>query len=103
MKKNCNFSKYTIASQKLETTKVAWRNGINRQFAHLYWFKKKNNSLRNGFAQCYMTIKDQLLRKENKESLGFFFFKIEYSRLINCLGGMCQTCQGIIVYGMFGI
>jgi hypothetical protein len=75
MKKKCSFSKYTIASQKLETTKVAWRDGINRQFGHVYWFQKKTNSLHNGFAQCYMTIKDQLLRKENKESLGIFFFQ----------------------------
>jgi len=42
--------------------------------------------------------KDQLLKKENKEFLGVFFFKIEYSKLINCLGGMCQTCQGTLVY-----
>jgi hypothetical protein len=47
--------------------------------------------------------KDQLLRKENKKSLGVFFFKIEYLKLIICLGCMCQTCQGTIVYGMFGI
>jgi hypothetical protein len=87
----------------LETTKAAWRNGIDRQFGHLYWFQKKNNSLHSGFAQCYMTIKDQLLRKKNKESLGFIFFEIESSKLVNCLGGMCQTYQGIIVYGMFGI
>jgi hypothetical protein len=33
--------------------------------------------------------KDQLLRKENKESLGRFFFEIEYSKLINFLGDMC--------------
>jgi hypothetical protein len=31
------------------------------------------------------------------------FSKIEYSKLINCLGGMCQSCQGIIIYGMFGM
>jgi hypothetical protein len=37
-------------------------------------------------------------------SLGsILFFKIEYSKLINCLGGMCQSCQGIIIYGMFGM
>jgi hypothetical protein len=33
----------------------------------------------------------------------YLFFEIEYSKLINCLGGMCQTCQGITIYGMFGI
>jgi hypothetical protein len=29
--------------------------------------------------------------------------EIEYSKLINCLGGMCQTCQGTTIYGMFRI
>jgi hypothetical protein len=29
--------------------------------------------------------------------------KAEYTKLINSLGGMCQTCQGTTTYGMFGI
>jgi len=33
----------------------------------------------------------------------YLFFEIEYSKLINCLGGMCQTCQGITIYGMLGM
>jgi ferredoxin len=48
-------------------------------------------------------FKDQFFHKENKESLRIFFLEIEYSKLINCSGGMCQTCQGTTVYGMFGI
>ncbi len=43
--------------------------------------------------------KGQLLRKETKESLGVF----DFSKLINCLGSMCQTCQGTTIYEMFGI
>jgi ferredoxin len=35
--------------------------------------------------------------------MNILFFKIVYSKLINCLGNMCQTCQGTIVYGMLGI
>jgi hypothetical protein len=30
-------------------------------------------------------------------------FKFEYSKIINCLGGICRTCQGTTIYGMFGI
>jgi ferredoxin len=46
--------------------------------------------------------KDQLLRKENKEFLGIFYFP-KLNIQINCLGGMCQTCQCTTIYGMFGI
>jgi hypothetical protein len=35
--------------------------------------------------------------------MNILFSKIEYSKLINCLGGMCKTSQGITIYGMFGI
>jgi hypothetical protein len=31
------------------------------------------------------------------------FSEIECSKLINYLGGMCQTCQCTTIYGMFGI
>jgi hypothetical protein len=38
--------------------------------------------------------KDQVLRKENKKSLGvFYFFKIEWSNLINCLGSMFKPAE----------
>jgi hypothetical protein len=38
-----------------------------------------------------------------KNLMIILFFKIEYSKLINFLGGICRTCQGTTIYGMFGI
>jgi len=62
------------------------------------WFET-SSSLRNGSAQCYMNMiilysKGQLLKKENKKSLGVFYF----SKLVYCLGGPCKTSQGITRY-----
>ncbi len=70
--------------------------------------KQTNNSLRNGFAQCYdhdqyfIPKTNSLGRKKNKFR-SILFSKMEYSKLINCLGGMCQTYQCNTIYGMFGI
>jgi hypothetical protein len=47
--------------------------------------------------------KDPLLGRKIKNLSKKKKFEIEYSKLINCLGGMCQTCQGTTIYGMFGI
>jgi hypothetical protein len=46
--------------------------------------------------------KDQLLRKENKESLGVFYF-LNFQNQLIVREACAKTYQGTIVYGMFGI
>jgi hypothetical protein len=48
--------------------------------------------------------KDQLLRKEKKESLEvFYFLKLNIQIQLIVREACAKTCQGIVVYGMFGL
>jgi hypothetical protein len=49
----------------------------------------------------YFIPKTNSLGRKINNLWEYFFFEIKYSNLINCLGGMCQTCEGIIICGMF--
>jgi hypothetical protein len=51
----------------------------------------------------YFIPKTNSFGRKIKNILNILFFEIEYSKLINCLGGMSQTCQGTTICGMFGI
>ncbi len=82
------------------------------RFLFLHWFFTSDTLITSNVMALPNVIwpwsifysKDQLLKKENEESLWIFYFpKIEYSKLINYLGGMCQTCQGTTIYGLFRI
>jgi hypothetical protein len=111
-------NKLKLNEEKSEHASLTQQNGFGSTFSHnlvrlvnvtakaehLLQKHVTSSSLRNGspnviWPWSIFYSKNQLLRNESQESLRVFYF----SKLINFLGGICQTCQGTTIYGMFRI